>query len=188
MDTLKSMTPDQRAAAEALAEAHQAAKPVAVEEDAPAVFSPGVVFFVDSQYQAVSPDTATPWPWIRLHLESLLGLLPMQHRLDYWRSRIERGATLALAFTSSKDWQTEGVGILNCELSDEGKPIVLVAVCTFEPLSLEHAARIAEIAALGLGAEQVHLWTPKSVPMVAGYEHRDCWFGQLQVANVRPIQ
>jgi hypothetical protein len=182
------MTPEQRAEAEAKVAAHQASKPQAFEPCIPATFDPGVVFFVDGRYCGVSPDIVTPWSWIELHIESLLGLLPMKHRLDYWHERIRCGATMALAFTSSRDWQTEGAGILNCELSDEGKPIVLVAVCTFEPLRLDDAARIAEASGVVLGAEQVHLWTPTPVPMVPGYTHTDCWFGHLQVANVRPIQ
>lgn len=188
MTRYQDMTSEQQAEARAKVEAYQAAKPEAIERTSDAVFSPGVIFFVDGDYRGVSPDIDTPWRWIEQHMESLLKMMPMRHRIECWRERIETGATMALAFLSSKDWWTEGAGILNCELTDDGRPIVLVAVCTFEPLVLEHAARIAEVAALGLGAEQVHLWTPQVVPVVAGYHTENCWFGQLQVAAVRPVQ
>jgi hypothetical protein len=182
------MTPEQQAETRARLDAHQASKPPAIEPDAPSPFEPGVVFFEDGQYCAVSPDVAMVWPWIDYIIEMLLRFAPSRHRLEYWRERIERGATLALAFVDSKDMLIRDAGILNCETSDDGKPIVLVAVCTFDQLNLEHASKIAEIAALALGAEQVHLWTPKAVPVVPGYHVESCWFGQLQVADVRPIQ
>jgi hypothetical protein len=63
------------------------------------------------------------WPWIEGYLTALLRLLPCKHRLEYWRERIERGATLALAFVESKDMLVRDAGILNCETSDDGKPI-----------------------------------------------------------------
>jgi hypothetical protein len=182
------MSPAEREAMKVELAAYQAAKPEAIERTSAAVFSPGVIFFVDGEYRGVSPDIDTPWPWIEQHMDSLLNMMPMRHRIDLWRDRIASGATMALAFLSSRDWWTEGAGILNCEVTDDGRRIVLVAVCTFDPLNLEHAARIAEVAALGLGAEQVHLWTPLTVPMVAGYHIENCWFGQLQVAAVRPVQ
>ena len=95
MTHYRDMTPEQRAAAQAEVDAYQAAKPAAIEEDAPAIFSPGIICFVDGEYRAVSSDIETPWPWIKPHMESLLSLLPMRHRLDYWHDRIQRGAAAA---------------------------------------------------------------------------------------------
>jgi hypothetical protein len=182
------ITDAEREVAHVEIEAYQARKPAAIERDDLPIFAPGMIFFVDGEYRGVSPDIETPWPWIERHMGTLLDMMPMRHRADHWRERIASGATVALAFLDSKDWWTEGAGILNCEMTDDGRRIVLVAVCTFEPLNLEHATRIAEVAGLGLGAEQVHLWTPHTVPMVAGYHIENCWFGQLQVAAVQPVQ
>jgi hypothetical protein len=183
--TLSDMNPEERTAAEA-------ERPEAVEVDTLPMFTPGVILFEDGLYRAVSPDIETVWPWIDSRMASLLRMLPMQHRAEYWRERIECGATLALAFFDSKDTSRAtmvcGAGMLNCELSDDGKRLVSVMVCTVDQLNLEHAARIAESTALAMGAEQVCLWTPVAVPIVAGYRIENCWFGQLQMIDIEPIQ
>jgi hypothetical protein len=185
---LSDMTPDERAEAEAMLAKREAERPDAGEPYAPAMFTPGVIFFQDGQYRAVSPDVATVWPWMDYILAALLRMLPRKHSLEYWRERIERGATMALAFVDSGDMLVRDAGMLNCDMSDDGKRTISVFVCTFDQLNLEHAARLAEISALAMGTEQVHLWTPVAVPIVPGYRVENCWFGQLQVTDIEPIQ
>lgn len=185
MKPLAEMTEAARAAR--IAEL-DAARPAAIEPDIVQTFNPGVICFMDGQYRAVSPDVAIMWPHIGYLIEGLLGMLPARHRLDYWRQRIDSGATLALAFADSEQNIIRDAGILNCELDDEGKPVVAVLVCTFRKLNLDHVARIAEAVALKHGAAAVNLWTPYPVPVVAGYQVENCACGFLQTVAIEPIQ
>jgi hypothetical protein len=164
----------------------QALKPLAVEPEIVQHFAPGCICFLDGAYAAVSPSIQVIWPSIEYIIDGLLGMLPVQHRLEYWRERIERGATLALAFADTEQGFIRDAGILNVETTEEGKNLAFVPVCTFRQLDLTHVARIGESIALRLGLQDVQLWTPQAVPIVAGYHVEGSACGFLQVAPVCP--
>ena len=164
-----------------------AMRPAAIEPEIVQTFNPGVICFMDGRYCAVSPDIAVMWPHVGYIIDGLLGMLPVRHRLDYWRDRIDQGATLALAFADSEQNIIRDAGILSCELDDDGKLVVAVFVCTFRQLDLDHASKIAECVALRHGAESVHLWTPYAVPLVSGYRVENSACGFLQTVAIEPI-
>lgn len=189
MTDLKNMTPAERASAEATIARMEADRPEGEEIQIRQRFGPGVVFFQDGQYRAVSPDIETAWPYIGFMIEMLLRLLPHTFRLGYVRDCINKGAIMPLAFVETGKAHPFDAGFISCEVSDDGKRVVWVPVCSFnETLNLDHASKIAEIAALALGAEQVRLWTPKAVPVLEGYRVENCWSGQMQIIDIEPIQ
>jgi hypothetical protein len=188
MDTLKSMTPDQRAEAEARVAAHQASKPAAIETDGPAVFTPGTMIFVDGQYRCTSPDTARPWPWVRLHIEGLLSLLPARHRLEYWRERVERGASLLMVFFNSDGREVVAAGLMSLELFDDGRRMAAASILTFSDIDFTDLSAICETIALLSGAQGASIWTPQPVTLCPGWSHEDSISGFLQTIAVEPLQ
>jgi hypothetical protein len=178
----------ERAEFEARLAANLVQRPQAQETGLVPLFSPGAICFLDSRYGGISPSVGEVWPMAERWLAHFLDLLPRRHRLEYWRERIDCGATLLTLFVNSVDWRVVGAGIVNCERSDDGKAIVFAPVMTFAEIDLADLSKISEAIALMTGAESVQLWTPQAAPIVAGYHCEACWFGQLQVSPIRPIQ
>jgi hypothetical protein len=187
-DNPDAVSPAERANLESRLAAEMARRPEAQEAEIVPLFKPGAICFVGSSYGGMSPSIGEVWPMAEWWISCFLDLLPYKHRLDYWKERIDCGATLLTLFVNPLDWRVVGAGIVNCEQSDEGKPIVFAPVMTFSEVGLADLSKIAEAVALMTGAQLVHLWTPQAAPIVAGYHSERCWFGQLQVAPVRPIQ
>jgi hypothetical protein len=185
---ISEMTPPERAELKAHLAAELAQRPEAQEADIVPMCQPGAICFLGSRYGGVSPSIAAVWPKAEWWVSCFLELLPMKHRLDYWHERLAAGATLLTCFFDTADLQTIGAGIINCETTDDGTPVVFAPVMTFRELDLTDLSKIAEAVALMTGAQSVQLWTPQAVPIVAGYRAEKCWFGQMQVAPVRPIQ
>ena len=181
------MTSEQRESALAEFERMHASLPEAKLADSPALFNPGIVVFLDGRFQGFISDVAQFWPDLSHWVAALLELMPMRHDLEKWRERIERGATLTAWFINS-DGATDGVGIVNCELMDEGKPVVFAGVQTYWPIDLTDLATGCEFIATVTDAAGVTLWTPGPVPLVQGYQLEGCWFGQMQFAPVKPVQ
>jgi hypothetical protein len=189
MTRYQDMTPAERAETTATITRMEAERPEGEEAEICQHFNPGVVFFQDGQYRAVSPDIESAWPFIEFTLQMLLRLLPHKFRLEYVREGINKGAVIPLAFVENGKAHPFDAGLISCEMSDDGKRVIWVPVCSFsETLNLDHASKIAEIAALALGAEQVRLWTPKAVPVLEGYRVENCWSGQMQIIDIEPIQ
>jgi hypothetical protein len=168
-------------------------RPAAKEADIVPMFRPGAIAFLDSgdgvaRYGGVSPDIETVWPLAERWVEWFFDLTPAKHRVEYWRERIECGATILTTFFETESWQTIGAGIINCELTDDGEKTVFAPVLALRPLDLTDLSRIAESVALLSGAQTVNLWMAEPCPLVPGYRVERCWFGQLQAAPVRPIQ
>jgi hypothetical protein len=161
-----------------------AQRPEAAESAEPAHFKPGVVGFLDGEYVAVGSDVGAAWPMVEWWINSFLELLPMRHRLEYWRERIQRGATLATWFVD-RECVTCGAGIINIERDDASAAGVFAAVMTFGPIDLTGLSEVCEAIALGKGVETVRLWTPVPAAAVLGYRAESCWFGQMQTAAVR---
>lgn len=184
----KDMTPAERTELEARLAADLAQRPGAQEADIVPMCQPGAICFLGSRYGGISPSIDAVWPKAEWWISCFLELLPVKHRLDYWRQRIAAGATLLTVFFDTTDWLPIGAGIINCETTDDGEPVVFAGVMTFRELDLTDLSKIAEAVALMTGAQSVQLWTPQSVPVVAGYRVENCWFGQLQTAPIRPIQ
>jgi hypothetical protein len=182
------MMPVERAEFEARLAADLTQRPEAQEAEIVPLGAPGAICFLGSSYGGVSPSIGDIWPMAERWLSCFLDLLPYKHRLAYWKERIDCGATLLTLFVNPHDWRVTGAGIINCELADDGTPVVFAPAMTFNELDLADLSKIAECIALVTGAQSVHLWTPKEAPIVAGYHAEKCWFGQLQVAPVRPIQ
>ena len=76
----------------------EALKPAAAEPAIVPMCAPAIICFRDGRYESVCNEPGALWPNIAYLIEGLLGMLPYRHRLDYWRERIEMGATLGLAF------------------------------------------------------------------------------------------
>lgn len=165
-----------------------ALKPAAAEAEIVPFCAPAIICFSNGTYTAVCNDPAALWPHVGYIIEGLLGMLPYRHRLDYLRERIEKGATIGLAFADTDQNFIREAGFMGPEIDDDGRPVVFAAICAFRDLDLEHVARIAESVALKTGAVGVRLWTPHAVPVVEGYQLEGAFAGQLQVAPVRPIQ
>jgi hypothetical protein len=163
-------------------------RPDAVEADIVPIWRPGAIGFVDGRYFGVSDTVDEVWPHAERWLQCFADLLPVRVRLDYWRERIDRGAMILTAFFESQTWHCVGAGFINCELSGDNRPIVFAPAMTLSNVNLSDLARIAEATALRTEADEVHLWTHEPWPVVAGYQPQACFFGQLQVAPVRPIQ
>jgi hypothetical protein len=170
------------------AELHRG-RPDATEAEIVPIGQPGAIGFIDGRYFGVSDSIDQVWPYAERWLQHFADLLPVQHRVEYWRERIDAGAMILTTFFDPQTWpHCVGAGFINCELSGDGQPIVFAPANTLRNENLSELARIAEAMALRTGAEAVHLWTAEPWPVVAGYQPQACFFGQLQVAAVRPIQ
>jgi hypothetical protein len=165
-----------------------AGRPDAIEADIVPICRPGAIAFVDGRYGGVSDSIDEVWPHAERWLQWFADLLPVRHRVEYWRERMEAGAMILTAFFESQTWHCVGAGFINCELSGDNKPIVFAPANTLRDVNLSDLARIAESVALRTEADAVHLWTAEPWPVVPGYQAQACFFGQLQVAPVRPIQ
>jgi hypothetical protein len=169
------------------AELHRG-RPDAIEAEIVPMWRPGAIGFVDGRYGGVSDSVDEVWPHAERWLQCFADLLPVRVRLDYWRERIDSGAMILTAFFESQTWHCVGAGFINCEISGDGRPIVFAPAMTLSDVNLSDLARIAEATALRTEADEVHLWTHEPWPVVAGYQPQVCFFGQLQVAPVRPLQ
>jgi hypothetical protein len=167
----------------------EALKPLASEPEIVPLCAPAVICFAgNGHYATVCNEPAALWPGMEHIFECLLGMLPYRHRLDYLRERIEKGATMGLAFSDTEQNFIREAGFIGPEIDDDGRLVVFAAVCTFRDLDIEHVARIGESIALKTGAAGVRIWTPAKMRLIPGYQPESAFAGQLQYAAVRPIQ
>ncbi len=190
MKSHSDMTPAEREAKRAELTAHLADRPEAVESEDPGIFEPGAIVFVDGRFACMSHDIAAMWPVAEPLLCSLLDFLPLKHRLEHWRERIESGAMLLMVyFSTSGGTRVSAAGILSYEPAPDGQPIIFAPVMTFDAIALEDAAAIAECAAVAAGANVVCMMAPrKVVAPLPGYVVIDDGVWRLQGVRVRPMQ
>jgi hypothetical protein len=76
--TLAELTPEEIASTQAALAEMEASRPEATESAIVSTFGPGVIFFEDGHYRAVSRDIATVWPWPPRRLSSA-ELVPLRY-------------------------------------------------------------------------------------------------------------
>jgi hypothetical protein len=187
MKPYRDMAPEEKAEARAILDAVDDAKPEAPEPDAPAIFQPGAVVFVDDRFRAASPDLALLWPMAQQWIEHMLSFLPRRHRVEYWRERVERGASLLVAFFDTEA-NVAAAGIVNLEALDDGRRVACASLMTFNERDLSDLSMICETIALLSGAQGAAIWTPQPVALCSGWSHEDSACGFLQTIAVEPLQ
>jgi hypothetical protein len=188
------MSPAERAEADAMLAAAEAARPEGSEPEPVGHFTAGVFVFIDGSFRGITSDIATCWASLLPSLDGLSRQLPIAHRVDYWRECVEAGNMIALAFLDMAEARMIGAGLLNCEPTADGRRIISVAIQSLAPIDLESVSNVAEAAAITMEADAVQIWTPLEAPLAPGYQRMlslnadglEC--GYFQVAATRPIQ
>jgi hypothetical protein len=169
-------------------ESWKAQRPEASEPEPTPMFNPGAIIFVDGRYGGTLSDVGEVWPLAERWIARLLGFLPEKHRLEHWRERAERGEMLLTLFLDTSAHKIVGAGTIECGTYENSEPLTLARVMTLDPLDLSALSHACECAAVLTDTTVVALWSPKPVPVVAGYLSILNFEGHWQGVRVRPMQ
>jgi len=170
----------------AAAPSPSAQRPELPQVDKPEPMQPLALVFKGGQLARVTPMVDLAWVLAEWHLGSLCRVLPAEHDLSTWRSRVDKGLAMLALFVDD-DNGVVGAGLVECSHLDDGRKATTAIVLTFHQVDLGDLAAITETVACVVGTEWAWLWTPKQQELLPGYDRERCFIGAAQSTRVAPL-